>query len=39
MEDEMSALKSLTFTTLPTHGVNPILIDAPRLLLVLRSRN
>jgi hypothetical protein len=25
MEDEMSALKSLTFTTLPTQGANPIL--------------
>jgi len=25
MEDEMNALKSLTFTTLPTQGANPIL--------------
>jgi hypothetical protein len=25
MEDEMTALKSLTFTTLPTQGANPIL--------------
>jgi hypothetical protein len=25
MEDEMTALKSLTFTTLPTHSGNPIL--------------
>jgi hypothetical protein len=25
MEDEMNTLKSLTFTTLPTHSGNPIL--------------
>ena len=39
MEDKMNALKSLTFTTLPSQSGNPILIAAPRLSLGSKSKS
>src|SRR6476646_6347057 len=37
MEDEMTALKSLTFTTLPTQGANPILDRRAKVISRLRG--
>jgi hypothetical protein len=38
MEDEMNALKSLTFTTLPTQGTNPILDQRAKVIARLEEQ-